>query len=164
MHSIPNKVSAYVDAASEAAGSRSPFWNSESEEVREEGMYQLAFELDVEDREKFLESLPKGYSAVHWIFTWEQSRAGEGFCTGTDNSGVETVEQAAFWYAYLGMTEEAAALKEMLCQYMITPGHVDAVDTAYHSIENPYFEDWDRIPRVVYELCNRARELFYDPA
>jgi hypothetical protein len=160
--SIPSNVESMVVSVSEDVGTDTPFWFSESEEVREEGMYQLAIELDVVDREVFLQSLPDGYAAVHWIFTWEQSRAGEGFCTGIDNSGVEAVENAAVWYANLGMPEEAAALRAMLLQYVDTPEDYDAVDAAYQAVENPYVEDWDRIPKVVNLLCDQASELFYE--
>jgi hypothetical protein len=164
MKSIPSPVVAFVESASEGAGAETPFWHSDSAEVREEGMYQLAFELDVEDPESFLRSLPKGYAAVHWIFTWEQSRAGEGFCTGIENSGVAAVQNAAVWYSYLGMAEEAAALRAMLSQYAITPENYAEVEAAYESLGNPYLEDWDRIPRVVNVLCDRAEELFYERA
>lgn len=164
MKCIPSTVVASVESASEGAGVESPLWHSESEEAREEGMYQLAFELDVIDRETFLSSLPAGYAAVHWIFTWEQSRAGEGFCVGIENSGMVTLENAAVSYARLGMVEEAKALRAMLSQYARTPENYAEVEAAYESIENPYKEDWDRIPGVVKVLCERAEELFYEQA
>ncbi|MEJ2381685.1 MAG: hypothetical protein P8076_10990 [Gammaproteobacteria bacterium] len=152
----------FVESASEGAGTNNPFWHSDSAEAREEGMYQLAFELDVADKEALLRKLPDGYAAVHWIFTWEQSRAGEGFCTGIENSGVTAVENAACWYVHLGMAEEADGLKAMLSQYAKTPENHELVEAGYDSVENPYREDWDRIPRVVEALCDRAEELFYE--
>jgi len=162
--SIPGSVESMVVSASEGSGAEMPFWHSESEESREEGMYQLAFELDVVDQEAFLQSLPDGYAAVHWIFTWEQSRAGEGFCfcAGIDNSGVDAVENAAVWYMRLCMPEEAEALRAMLLQYVETPEDYGSVEDAYLSVENPYAEDWDRIPKVVSLLCDQAQDLFYE--
>jgi hypothetical protein len=122
-------------------------------------MYQLASELDGENPDYLLDQLPLGYRIVHSIFLWEQSRAGEGFVTGTENSGVQLVKAAAAGYDAMGMPEEAAALKAMLGQLAETPLDYARVETAYESVPNPYRQDWDRIPTLVRRLCERADAL-----
>lgn len=160
---IPPLVLEMVNEASSSAGSDvSPFWQSDSEGTPEEGMYQLALELDIEDPDHFLDQLPPGYRMVYAIFQWETSRAGEGFKTGTDNSGAELVQAAAKAYAEAGMPEEAMALERMLAQYTQTPLDYDRIEAAYEAEDNnPYKEDWERIPRLVRHLCENADRYFY---
>jgi len=56
---IPPLVCEMVEEASSSAGSDiSPFWQSDSEGTQEEGMYQLASELDVENADQLLAQLP----------------------------------------------------------------------------------------------------------
>lgn len=160
MKAVPDPVAAMVDDASAAAGVASPFWATSDPMARETALYELAFDLDVEDRGRLLAALPDGYAATQWIFTWEQDRAGEGFGTGVANCGVAAVEQAASWYARLGMPEEARALHAMLAQYAQTPEDYEKIDAAYNTVENPYREDWDRIPRAVEILCDGAEGYF----
>ena len=162
---IPPLVSGMVEEASASAGSEvSPLWQSDSEGVPEEGMYQLASELDVENPEHLLNLLPSGYRVVYSIFLWEQSRAGEGFKTGTDNSGQTLVYSAADSYELVGMPEEANALRSMLSQYATTPLDNDRIKAEYDAVPNPYKEDWGRIPRLVRHLCKNADRYFYAEA
>lgn len=159
---IPSLVLEMVEEASSSAGSDvSPFWLSDSEGTPEEGMYQLASELDVENADPLLAQLPPGYRMVYSIFSWEASRAGEGFKTGTDNSGLALVQAAAKAYAEAGMPEEAAALERMLAQYVHTPLDYDSIEAAYEAVDNPYQDDWERIPRLVRHLCENADRYFY---
>ena len=158
---IPALVLGMVDEASSSAGSDvSPFWLSDSEETSEEGMYQLASELDVDNPDHLLDQLPPGYRIVYAIFTWEQSRAGEGFRTGTDNAGQTLVHVAAASYAEVGMSEEATALRHMLEQYARTPLDHARIEAEYNAVDNPYKEDWDRIPHLVRHLCENADRYF----
>lgn len=159
---IPPQVQEMVDEASRSAGSDDvPFWQSDSEGTPEEGMYQLASELDVENAEQLLSQLPPGYRMVYSIFLWESSRAGEGFKTGTANSGPALVQAAAKAYARAGMAQEAAALERMLDQYIQTPQDYERIEAAYEALDNPYKEDWDRIPGLVRHLCENAERYFY---
>jgi len=159
---IPPEVQEMVDEASSSAGSDdAPFWESDSEGIPEEGMYQLASELDVENADQLLSQLPPGYRMVYSIFLWESSRAGEGFKTGTDNSGLSLVQAAATAYAEAGMAEEATALERMLAQYVQTPEDYDRIEAAYEAGDNAYKEDWDRIPHLVRHLCENADRYFY---
>jgi hypothetical protein len=162
MSSIPESVLPIVEEASKSAGAEFPFWESEDLETAEEGMWQLAFDLDVKDVEAFLSPLPLGYSIVYWIFEWEGSRAGEGFCTGTDNCGVDCVRNAAKSYEQIGMPEEANALRAMLTQLEQTPEGYEQVEAAYNSVPNPYGEDWHRFPHLVKILCANAEQYFYE--
>ena len=160
MTRIPESVAPHVQAASEAAGSDvHPFWLCDSEGTAEEGMYQLATELDVENAEQGLGLLPAGYRIVHSIFLWEQSRAGGGFVTGTGNAGAACVEAAASSYESMDMREEAAALRAMLAQRMHTPHDHARGQAAYDAVPNPYRDDWDRIPTLVRRLCEQAEVL-----
>jgi hypothetical protein len=161
MASIPKSALPLVNEASKSARAEFPFWNSSDDAVTEEGMYQLAFELDVEDVRLFLSGLPIGYSIVHWIFTWEDRRANGGF-TGTETCGVESVHEAANGYEHVGMAEEAAALRAMLKQYTDTPMDYERIEAAFNSIPNPYKNDWDRIPNLVKILCGNAEKYFYE--
>lgn len=160
---IPPLVLEMVNEASSSAGSDvSPFWQSDSEGTPEEGMYQLALELDIENPDHLLNQLPPGYRMVYAIFQWETSRAGEGFKTGTDNSGAELVQAAAKAYAEAGMPEEAMALERMLAQYTQTPLDYERIEAAYEAEDNnPYKEDWERIPQLVRHLCENADRYFY---
>lgn len=159
---IPPLVLKMVEEASSSAGSDiSPFWESDSEGTPEEGMYQLASELDVENAEQLLSQLPPGYRLVYSIFLWEASRAGEGFTTGTDNSGPALVQAAAKAYAEAGMAEEATALERMLAQYVQTPQDYQQIEAAYEAVDNPYKDDWERIPPLVRHLCEGADRYFY---
>jgi len=159
---IPPEVQEMVDEASSSAGSdEAPFWESDSEGIPEEGMYQLASELDVENADQLLSQLPPGYRMVYSIFLWESSRAGEGFKTGTDNSGLSLVHAAATAYAEAGMAQEATALGRMLAQYVQTPEDYDRIDAAYEAGDNSYKEDWNRIPHLVRHLCENADRYFY---
>jgi hypothetical protein len=159
---IPPPVLKMVEEASRSAGSDvSPFWQSDSEGTPEEGMYQLAFELDIENPDPLLDHLPPGYKIVYAIFQWESSRAGEGFKTGTDNSGPPLVQAAAKAYAEAGMPEEAVALERMLAQYTQTPLAYDRIEAAYEAVGNPYKDDWARIPQLVRHLCENADRYFY---
>lgn len=161
MPNVPQLAAPLVSAASKSANSEvDPFWRSDSEGVPEEGMYQLATELDFENPDELLDHLPRGYRIVHSIFLWEQSRAGEGFVTGTANSGTQVVHAAADAYDEIGFTEEAAALRSMLAQLQKTPAGYDEVSAAYDSVQNPYRNDWDRIPPLVRRLCEQASSLF----
>jgi len=162
---IPPPVLDMVNEATSSAGADvSPFWLSDSEGTAEEGMYQLALELDIENPDHLLDQLPPGYKMVYAIFQWETSRAGEGFKTGTDNSGPALVQAAAKAYADAGMSEEAAALGRMLEQYIETPMDYDQIEAAYEAEDNPYKEDWDRIPGLVTHLCENADRYFYAEA
>lgn len=160
---IPALVAGMVDEASKSAGSDvSPFWQSDSEGVPEEGMYRLAFELDVANPDHLLDQLPLGYRIVYSIFTWEQSRAGEGFKTGTDNSSQTLVHAAATSYAEVRMPEEAKALRQMLEQYAETPLDHDRIEAAYDAVDNPFKDDWERIPHLVRHLCENADRYFHE--
>lgn len=150
-----------VRASKEAQSDVVPFWYSDSEGVAEEGMYLLACELDLPNTFELLSALPPGYRMVFSIFSWEQSRAGEGFSTGIENSGAEIVAAAAVAYSELCMTEEASALGRVLVQHAVTPGDYAALQAAYESAPSPYTEDWDRIPHLVRTLCAQADRLFY---
>lgn len=159
---IPPLVLKMVEEASRSAHSDvSPFWQSDSEGTPEEGMYQLAFELDIENPDHLLDQLPPGYRMVYAIFQWETSRAGEGFKTGADNSGPALVQAAATAYAETGTPEEAMALERMLAQYIQTPLDYDRIEAAYEAVDNPYKDDWERIPRLVSHLCENADRYFY---
>ncbi|MDM0037927.1 hypothetical protein QTH89_15980 [Variovorax sp. J22G21] len=159
---IPALVLRMVDEASSSAGSDvSPFWQSDGEGIPEEGMYRLASELDVRDPDHLLDQLPPGYRIVYSIFEWEQSRAGEGFTTGLHNSGQTLVHVAAASYAEVGMSEEAMALRHMLEQHAKTPLDYDRTEAAYNAVDNPYKDDWDRIPHLVRHLCENADRYFY---
>lgn len=159
---VPSSILAYVEEASRTAQSEvSPFWLSDNEEIQEEGLYQLSFELDRDELVPLLEGLPAGYKIVHSIFTWEQSRAGEGFATGVENSGPLMVEAAASSYDFVGMHEEATALRAMLKQCKATPDDFEKVNAAYESVSNPYKEDWDRIPHLVQTLCSSPERYFH---
>ena len=159
---IPPLVLELVNEASRSAGSDvSPFWQSDDEGTPEEGMYQLALELDIENPHHLLDQLPPGYRMVYAIFQWETSRAGEGFKTGTDNSGPELVQAAAKAYAEAGMPEEAMALERMLAQYAQTPLDYDRIEAAYEAVENPCKDDWKRVPGLVRHLCENADRYFY---
>lgn len=160
-HSIPPSILTYVEEASRAAQADiMPFWSSDDEDILEEGLLQLSYELDRDEVMPLLDQLPAGYKIVHSIFTWEQSRAGEGFVTGIENSGQTLVETAASSYESVGMGEEAAALRAMLHQLAATPNDFDKVNSAYDSIANPYKEDWERIPQLVNVLCSNAERYF----
>ncbi|MGO4307459.1 hypothetical protein [Cupriavidus sp. RAF12] len=160
-HIVPPLVAEMVAEVSESAGSDvSPFWLCDSEGIPEEGMYRLAMELDVENADYLLDRLPFGYRIVHSVFLWEQSRAGEGFGTGTVNSGENWVLAAAVGYERVGMFEEAAGLRAMLEQYAKTPNDYELVEGAYNSVPNPYKDDWDRIPHLVRLLCKDAYGYF----
>ena len=162
---IPALVLGMVEEASSSAHSEvSPFWQSDSEGIPEEGMYQLATELDVRDPDHLLDQLPPGYRIVYSIFMWEQSRAGEGFTTGVHNSGQALVHVAAASYAEVGMPEEATALRHMLEQYAGTPLDGERIEAAYNAVDNPYKEDWDRIPHLVRHLCENADRYFHADA
>jgi hypothetical protein len=161
MPNIPKFLVPLVQEASKSAGAEFPFWETDDLEIAEEGMWQLAFELDVENVELFLFPLPAGYSIVYWIFEWEGHRAGEGFCTGTDNSGVGCVHNAANSYELIGMSEEANALRAMLAQLEVTPDKYECVEAAYNAVPNPYKEDWERFPYLVKTLCANAEKYFY---
>lgn len=162
---IPPLVREMVEEASSSAGSEtSPFWQSDGEGIPEEGMYQLAFELDVPDPDKLLGQLPPGYRIVYSIFLWEQSRAGEGFKTGVDNSGQALVHAAAVSYEEIGMHEEADALRRMLEQCTQTPHDHERIEAVYNAADNPYKDDWNRIPHVVRHLCANADRYFHTPA
>jgi len=159
---IPALVLGMVEEASSSAHSEvSPFWQSDSEGIPEEGMYQLATELDVRDPDHLLDQLPPGYRIVYSIFMWEQSRAGEGFTTGVHNSGQALVHVAAASYAEVGMSEEAVALRRMLEQYAKTPLDHDRIEVEYNAVDNPYKDDWERIPHLVRHLCENADRYFY---
>ena len=159
---IPPLVLEMVEEASSSAGSDiSPFWQSDSEGTPEEGMYQLASELDVANAEQLLSQLPPGYRMVYSIFLWESSRAGEGFTTGIDNSGPALVQAAAKAYAEAGMAEETTALERMLAQYVQTPQDYQLIEAAYEAVDNPYKDDWERIPKLVRHLCENADRYFY---
>jgi len=160
MRLIPEIARPLVKRASKDAGAEYPFWSSEDEIKQEEGMYQLAFELEHENVEEYLSMFPLGYSIVYWIFTWEQSRAGERFCTGTDNAGLSVAFKAAELYEKIGLHEEASALNAMITQLSATPEDDDQIECAYNLIDNPYKEDWIRIPYVVDHLCLKAEEYF----
>lgn len=162
-HPIPSSILTYVEEASRAAQADViPFWLSDDEDVLEEGFLQLSFELDRDEVVSLLDELPAGYKIVHSIFTWEQSRAGEGFVTGIENSGQLLVEAAAASYDMIGMREEATALRAMLLQFAATSDDFDKVNSAYESISNPYKEDWERIPQLVRVLCSDAELYFHD--
>jgi hypothetical protein len=49
MRIIAEPVIPFLAAALESAAVPDPFWQSENQHVREQDMYQLAFELDVEN-------------------------------------------------------------------------------------------------------------------
>jgi hypothetical protein len=162
---IPPAVSSFVEVASSDSGSDLvPFWLSDSEGIPEEGMYLLASELDLPNTAELLAQLPQGYKVVFNIFNWEQSRAGEGFATGIDNSGVGLVAAAAEAYELVGMSEEASALHRVLDQYTQTPSDYEALNGAYEGKPNPYRDDWVRIPQVVRILCAGADRYFYTDA
>lgn len=159
---LPLAVSNMVVRASEDARSEvMPFWDSDSEGVPEEGMYQLASELDLPNTEELLAKLPLGYRLVYSIFNWEQSRAGEGFSAGIDNSGVALVAMAATSYRELGMSEESLALSQVLDHFAEFPEDAAGLQAIYDSVPNPFAQDWDRIPHAVRTLCTRAKSLFY---
>jgi len=161
-HSLPAPVADMVERASLHAGSDViPFWLSDSEGVPEEGMYQLANELDQPNTGELLTGLPSGYRLVYSIFTWEQSRAGEGFATGIGNSGVDLVNTASQSYQELGMTEEARALQRVLASYSVSPDDYTALEKAYEAETNPYRDDWVRIPFAVHTLCAQAARRFH---
>jgi hypothetical protein len=162
---IPPSVYEFVAGASaDAKSDMVPFWQSDSEGVAEEGMYLLAMELDLPDTAQLLAGLPVGYGMVFSIFNWEQSRAGEGFATGIDNSGVELVDAAAQAYDLVGMGAEANALRRVLAQYAQTPQDYEVINAAYENTPNPYQNDWDRIPHLVRTLCAGADGYFYAEA
>jgi hypothetical protein len=162
---IPPAVLQFVEGAStDARADVFPFWRSDSEGIPEEGMYLLALELDLPNTAEILADLPVGYRIVFSIFNWEQSRAGEGFSTGIENSGSELVADAANSYEMVGMVEEAAALRRVLQQYVLTPHDFVALDAVYESEPNPYLEDWNRIPHLVRLLCANADSYFYTDA
>lgn len=162
---IPPLVSRIIEEASASAGAKiSPFWQSASERVPEEGMYQLAAGLDVKNPEQLFNQLPSGYRVVYSIFMWEQSRAGEGFKTGTDNAGQSLVHAAADCYDLVGMPDEAGALRRMLVQYASTPLDYARIEAEYAALPNPYRDDWDRIPYLVRHLCVNADRYFYAEA
>lgn len=161
---LPPLVVEMVSRASKDAQSDvTPFWKSDSEGVPEEGMYQLACELDLPNTQELLATLPPGFRMVYSVFNWEQSRAGEGFSAGIENSGPELVHAAAEAYEALGMAEEALSLREVLTQYSVAPNDYAALEAAYASVPNPYKDDWNRIPKIVRVLCDRADQLFYVP-
>jgi hypothetical protein len=158
---IPPLVLKMVEEASSAAASEvSPFWLSDSEGVPEEGMYQLAFELDVKNTEQLLGKLPLGYRIVFTIFNWEHSRAGEGFKTGIENVGEDLVESAATCYEAVDMAEEALALRQMLERYRESPLDYEQIQAGYDAITNPYRDDWNRIPLLVRHLSRHADKYF----
>ncbi len=162
---IPPAVFEYVAGAStDARSDVVPFWQSDSEGIPEEGMYLLAAELHLPDTEALLDGLPVGYRIVFTIFNWEQSRAGEGFATGIENSGAGLVAAAASSYALVGMSEEARALRKVLEQYARTPHDFEALDAAYEANPNPNRDDWNRIPHLVRTLCANADHYFYTDA
>lgn len=162
---IPPIVAPLVARASADAGSDGvPFWASDSEGVAEEGMYQLADELDLPDAARWHDRLPEGYGLVFAIFSWEQSRAGEGFRTGIDNSGTDLVARAAAAYERMEMREEAEALQRVLAAYGRDPTDHEAMSDAYEARPNPYLEDWVRIPHLVRALCAQADALFHEDA
>jgi len=159
---IPASVFRFVEVAStDAKSDVVPFWHSDSEGTPEEAMYLLAAELDVPDAAEMLEDLPAGYGVVFSIFKWEQSRAGEGFATGIENSGIELVAEAAKSYELVGMVEEASALRRVLQQHSQTPRDYSTLNTMYESEPNPYRDDWSRIPHLVRLLCTSADRYFY---
>lgn len=159
---IPPLVSEMVEGASNDAGSDVfPFWKSDNDAIREEGMYLLALELDVENFDELFSQLPTGYRIVHSIFNWEQSRAGEGFKTGTQNSGEALVHAAAAGYDAVGMPEEALALRRMLDQYAKEPLDHDRMEAEYNAAAHPYKDDWERIPYLVRHLCENADAFFH---
>ena len=98
------------------------------------------------------------------IFSWEQSRAGEGFRTGIENTGVELVAAAADSYEFIGMEPEATALRRVLEQYAQTPDDHEALERAYEKETNAYRDDWNRIPFLVRTLCANADLYFYTDA
>ena len=162
---IPASAQAFVAGASkDARADVVPFWDSDSEGVPEEGMYLLAIELDLPNTAEILARLPIGYRIVFSTFNWEQSRAGEGFATGIENSGTELVAAAADSYEFMGMVEEAIALRKVLQQYANEAFNFDSLDDAYESEPNPYQEDWNRIPHLVRTLSINADHYFYTDA
>ena len=76
---IPPLVFERVEEAFSSAGSdTSPFWQSDSEGTPEEGMHQLAPELDVGNAGQLLARLPPRHRMVHAIFLWETGRGRKG--------------------------------------------------------------------------------------